>query len=66
MDPNETLRRIDEFLLAQEEGVEVDIWCQDLWDWIQKGGFEPNWEAYSLGTSYYQCREVHLKKGERV
>ena len=66
MDPNETLRLIHNFITKAKTGDEVDVWCQDLWDWVQKGGFEPDWTKYSMGTSYYQCRAVHHRKGERV
>ena len=66
MDPNETLRVINGFLARHETGDEVDVWCQDLYDWLKKGGFEPNWAKYPLGTSYYRCRKVHHDKGERV
>ena len=66
MDPNATLKQIHEFLADRRSGEEVDIMCQDLWDWIETGGFQPEWERYPTGTSYYQCREVYLKRGERV
>ena len=66
MDPNETLRQIHAFLARGDEGDEVDTLCQDLFDWLARGGFEPAWEKHELGTSYYRCREVHHKQGERV
>jgi len=66
MDPDETLRLIDAFLARHETGDDVDIWCQDLFDWIARGGFAPSWEKYPLGTGYYRCREIHHKRGERV
>lgn len=66
MDPNATLREIDAFLARHETGDEVDIHCQNLFDWIQRGGFEPEWSRYPLGTSYYRCREIHHRQGERV
>ena len=66
MDPNETLRQIHAFLARGDEGDEVDILCQDLFDWLAREGFEPNWTKYELGASYYRCREVYLKRGERM
>ena len=63
-DPNESLKMIDDFLRLQKTGDEVDIWCREIYDSIQAGGLEPDWEKYSLGTSYYQCREVHMKRGD--
>lgn len=62
MDPNETLKQIDDFLAAHKCGEEVDEWCEYLMDWMDKGGFEPHWEAYPLGTSYYKCRVVSVRK----
>jgi hypothetical protein len=64
MDPDATLHQIDDFLAAHKPGEEVDAWCRNLWKWISRGGFEPNWDKYPLGTSYYLCRKVHMDKGE--
>jgi len=66
MDPNATLKMIHDFLTAREEGDEVDVWCQDLYDWLKNGGFEPTWNDCPLGTEYYRCRKVHMDNGERV
>ena len=66
MDPNATLRMIDEFLTKRQSGDEVDEWCEHIYDWIDRGGFAPDWEAYPLGASYYRCREISIRKGERV
>jgi len=62
MDPDETLKMIDEFLQARKTGDEVDEWCHNLYEWIEKGGFEPNWNRYPLGTEYYKCREVSERR----
>ena len=62
MDPNATLREIHEFLAAHETGDQVDIWCEHLYQWIKNGGFEPDWAKYELGTSYYRCRCVSMRK----
>lgn len=58
MDPNECLKMIDEFLRARESGDEVDQWCRNLMEWLDKGGFEPDWDKYDLGTSYFKCRRI--------
>lgn len=58
MDPNECLKRINDFLANRESGNEVDHWCRDLIEWLAKGGFEPDWNKYGLGTSYFKCREI--------
>ena len=54
MDPNATLLRIDAFLTAGKSGECVDEWVSDLWNWIDQGGFQPDWDRWMLGTSYYQ------------
>jgi len=62
MDPNKTLKMIDDFLCARKSGDEVDQWCRDLIKWIAKGGFEPDWNKYKLGTSYYKCRVISERR----
>lgn len=62
MDPNATLQMIHEFLTDRKAGDEVDEWCYDLKEWLDKGGFEPNWEQYPLGTSYYNCRKRYSRR----
>ena len=66
MDPNELLRMIDEFITTRQTGDDVDYWCQDLYDWLDKQGFEPQWDKYPMGTSYYNSRAVYHRRGERV
>ena len=46
MDPNATLANIQRFLTNHETGDDVDLWCEDLFDWIRRGGFEPDWSAH--------------------
>jgi hypothetical protein len=65
MDRNEVLElvdRIGRFLRLRKTGDEVDIWCEQIYD----SGIGPDWVGHELAHSYYQCRLVHLKKGERV
>jgi len=62
MDPNETLRMIDQFLTSRQTGDEVDEWCENLREWISKGGFEPDWSKRELGTSYYKARLAMYRK----
>lgn len=78
MDPNATLRLIHDALAACERyrgndvahrlalGNDLDEYCQTLWDWLDRGGFEPNWAKYPLASSYYRCRAVSHARGERV
>lgn len=53
MDPNHTLQWIDSVIRSLEQGDEIDEWCQSLFDWLEKGGFEPYWNKYPSSTSYY-------------
>ena len=62
MDPNETLKWIDNFIAKGLQGQEVDDCCEDLYNWVKEGGYEPNWNRYPLGASYYRCRTVHHKR----
>lgn len=78
MDPNETLKQINYELglvstfypidpnIADDAGERLDLLCQDLFDWLDRGGFQPDWTAYPTAASYYECRAVHHKRGERV
>ena len=60
MDPNMCLINIDQFIKDQRTGDIVDQWCWHLFNWIKKGGFEPDWNKYPAGNLYYHCREVHM------
>ena len=62
MDPNETLKRIDDFLHAADSGPEIDEWCQALKEWLDKDGFEPDWAKFEWGTSYYECYVIQKEK----
>jgi hypothetical protein len=66
MDPDATLSIIDTLLKERRGSDVIDYHCQDLYDWIAKGGFEPEWGRCELGTSYYNCRAVYHRRGERV
>ena len=66
MDPNATLKAIDEFLAAHRTGEYVDELCEALYDWLAAGGFQPDWSKHSLGTSYYECRKVAIQRGKRL
>jgi hypothetical protein len=62
MDPNATLRMIDEFIEARSTSNEVDESVENLREWLAKGGFEPDWKRYPLGTAYYHARMVQRAK----
>jgi len=67
MDPNETLARIGKYLNPATRGRfytgdDLDDDCAALFNWIERGGFEPDWSKYPLAASYYQCRVVACKR----
>lgn len=65
MDPNETLKRIDwlayitkdlvyptsEFMDERQELGEL---LDNLYSWILRGGFEPDWPMHPFGTTAYR------------
>ncbi len=61
MDPNATLARIAEIVASnggsatREELMdeELDNACNDLHEWLAKGGFAPRWDASQCGTVTY-------------
>lgn len=69
MDPNATAQRIADLLRNAPGddaiGLELDLACQDLYDWLAKGGFAPTWPPGSA-QGYYACRAVVHRRGERV
>jgi len=74
MDPNRVLQGIAELLresagtsqAARDAGEALDFACQDLFDWIAGGGFEPTNKAqHESAWTYYECRVIHHKRGER-
>jgi len=69
MDPNATLASIDHALARVQfdevAGVEVDEACEDLWNWIRRGGFEPNWKRYPIATGWYRSRVQQHESGLR-
>lgn len=52
MDPNVTLQWINDFLGNNDiESAENSV--EDLADWIEKGGFLPDWDRYPKATFYF-------------
>ena len=59
MDPNATLEVIETELenrmieptSSRDESIKYFV--EDLREWIQSEGFEPDWKAYPLATQYY-------------
>lgn len=74
MDPNACLERIANLLRRsagntpanREAGTDLDFACQDLFDWLDRGGFAPDWSKHPSAASYYDCRAVSHRAGERV
>lgn len=55
MDPNTTLRDIeDEIQMQAPPSSVVYKMCDDLREWLNKGGFEPNWDKYPIGSAFYR------------
>jgi hypothetical protein len=54
--------RVEKFLRFHKTGDEVDIWCEQIHD----SGIEPDWTGLELAHSYYQCRLVHIRRGDRI
>jgi hypothetical protein len=70
MDPDACLMRIAGLLCDSahddEAGIDLDWACQDLYDWLDRGGSVPNWEVFPVAASYYATRAVVHKRGERM
>lgn len=52
MDPNETLRLIQQHIEAGEHD-DAKQGCKDLYDWMSKGGFNPTWANYPLAAELF-------------
>jgi len=69
MDPNALLAIVDHALARvqfdEAAGVEVDEACEDLWRWLGRGGFEPDWKKYSIATGFYRSRVQQHENGLR-
>ena len=61
MDPNATLRRIAD-LMHEEPGELTEEClaeaCQDMREWLAKGGFEPQWEKSPFAAAHYRRWEA--------
>jgi hypothetical protein len=62
MDPNATLKMIDDYLQARRADEDVDEWVENLRLWLAGGGFAPRWADYPLGTAYYHALMVQRAK----
>ena len=60
MDPNEALERIDELASAALwDAPDLDELVESLLGWIERGGFDPDWEAWPVGAAYVRMCEQH-------
>lgn len=72
MDPNATLATIQRKLSLiacannAEDKSDVDAYVEYLRLWIARGGFDPDWARYPLGTSYYQTRMIQRDRDPRT
>ena len=64
METTTLLEWIDTFVRQHRTGEEVDKWCRKLYALVETYNCEPDWGAFPLGTSYYRCRAIHMRRGE--
>ena len=65
MDPKECLKCIDAEVTRHIAGDATDERCRDLQDWLDKGGFAPQWDQYPLGAGYFQLWQAKQEKKEK-
>lgn len=56
MDPNFTLQMIDDYLRMDGDREGAREYAGYLKEWIDDGGFEPDWTRYPLAYAYYLHR----------
>lgn len=77
MDPNACLLALAEAYHASQRlygteagddaGLLLDERCFDMFQWLDRGGFAPDWSAVEpVVRSYYECRAVAHRRGEGV
>jgi hypothetical protein len=70
MDPNAVLREIDAYLGHRPTWIltdqELDERVEDLARWLDRGGFEPDWNQYAIGASYYRTRTLPKYRQEML
>ena len=52
MDPTHCLHRIEDALLDRDF-EDADWACEDLNDWLNRGGYEPEWGSSAAGSAYF-------------
>lgn len=62
MDPNACLRLI-EGARAKSTRACLDA-CQDLAEWLARGGFEPDWDAYPKGRQRFRHWQTPTRVGK--
>lgn len=69
MDPTATLRfiqdELDDIEGTNDESEEVDYLVDCLREWLAKGGFQPQWDAYPKATEYYNGRVETITRQAR-
>lgn len=66
MNPNETLNCIEGLVEIGEDFHYAEELCDGLLEWINKDGFEPDWEKYPVGTKYYQDYVFTIQEGHKA
>lgn len=55
MDPNQILRDIRDAIIDGDD-EEANYLLNELNDWVNRGGFEPNWIECAVSTGAYNTR----------
>jgi hypothetical protein len=63
MDPNAALRMIDD---ADRVDAETREAMRGLHQWLSRGGFAPDWDAYPTGTRRYRKAYGQRRSGSKV
>ena len=56
MDPDFTLQELDRCLRDEGDAEGAREYCGYLREWIEQGGFEPDWSKYPRAYVYYLHR----------
>lgn len=54
MDPTACLERLQDAHLSDDKEETIAA-CQDLMDWINKGGANPDWERFPIGATFFRA-----------
>ena len=64
MDPTQCLHRIEDAVLDGDY-EEADEACEDLYEWLERGGYEPTWVNSTAGARYYRQWQNRRLRGAK-